>query len=666
MLNKIIHFLLIFLFLTIPLVNSHLLDFFWLSKFGQNFYVNWNYEFTKTIYFNIFSSVILVLYLINFILKKNYPYLSFRHLSLKSKGKNYWNIKQESLALWKSNLNFSAEIFFLILILFISSIFSIAPEISFFGNTDKNHSFLTFINLIWIYIILKNSSLYFIKKLLKYTIFSLFITIFFAIKEYFFPNFDYWDLQNRAFWFFGHPNYLSLYLLLFVPIIICYLFPLDLRERIQDRDNFLFQRIQNSDNPLFQNIFLSFLLILIIFTIILTKSILAIFLLFSYILYFFINYPFLSFRHLSLRLKGKKNNVYYYIILFWIIFSSFFILFFIIKKFWYSKFDSLISRFFIWETTLKIIFSDIKTFFIWNWAETLALVFDNFKSQFLYIFENFWFTADRPHNIFLNIFYHFWIFWLIVFIYLLFRFFKENNNYPFLSFKKLKSNNYPFLSYRHLSLKSKGKNNNVYYLNHYKESLVLALVFLCFNYASISSYLVIILFISFLELNYSKVALAPCNSLYKKNLNYKVLVIKETLKIFIIFYITFFSIVWAYLSYKLYKSEILFYKEKYIEAKNNYTFWDKLYNFKTCEEKIKSWNKSAENYFYCWDFYYDYDQKKAINYYKLWLEKLPDLWNKNSKFYNNFFIKNNPEITHRFFSEKYSNIKEILQRIWKN
>gem|GEM_PF-5138180 len=40
-----------------------------------------------------------------------------------------------------------------------------------------------------------------------------------SLKEYFFPTFNYGTLGSRAIGTFGHPNYLSLYILLLLPFL---------------------------------------------------------------------------------------------------------------------------------------------------------------------------------------------------------------------------------------------------------------------------------------------------------------------------------------------------------------------------------------------------------------------------------------------------------------
>jgi len=547
MLNKIIYFLLVILFITLPLVNSHLLDFFGLENLSENFYVKWNYEFLKVIFFNIFSGFILFLYFL----------------------KNFLN----------KNIFIPKIIFPIIFILIISTIFSISPYNSLLWNTDKSHSLLMFLNLIWIFIILINSNYKFKKNILFWSVLWLSPVIYFAWWEFFNPSYNYWDLNNRAIWTFGHPNYLALYLLLFLPII------LKNKAKLNWNINYL-------------------LIAWIVSVIVLTKSIIAISLLILYKIYYFF-----------FRQKYKNiKNLYFIFILIWIVF-------FIIQNFWYSKLHSFLSRIFIWETTFNIIISDFKTIIIWNWLWTLWQIFDQFKSPFIYIFENIWFTADRPHNILLNIFYHTWVFGLIIFIYLFLRLIFKNSW-------------------------------------TYKNAILIWLIFLCFNFASIASYLVLILFISLLYKDTTQDS--PIHNIF----NY----------LFVIL-ITSFSIFGSYFSYNYFVEEHNIYINenhktenfiiKKIESENiekNIFKTNQNNHKKLCEQLIK-YSSSVENYFICWDLLYIQDRKKAINYYNLWLKKLPDLWNLNSTYYNNQIIKQTIS-WHRFFSEKYSNLNVVLKRVW--
>lgn len=569
MLNKTLKIIIYILFIILPLVNSHLLDLFWLKIW--NIYVNWNYEFTKVMFFNILSPIIIILFLVQ----------------------KY--INKEKIIIYKI-LNI---ILFLII---LSSVLSISPFISIFWNNSKSHWFFMFINLIWLFIVLLNQKKDFLEKLLKIILTSSALVIFIAIWQYFLPSFNYWDLSNRALWTLWHPSYLVLYLIVLIPLLLY---------KIQKENNIIYLVI----------------LWLVIFSIILTKSAWWIFITSLYLIYYIYKNTYIKY----------KNIVF---ITIWIL-VFLIILLYLIKYFWYTKIYSFISRFYIWNSTLDISFSSIKTLLIWNWFETLDLIFEKYKNINLYIYENIWFTADRPHNLFLNIFYHTWILWLILIIIWVYNIIK---NYI--------------------------KNNDI--KNHFLyESLILFFIYTIFNFSSIVSYLLIIFILAYILKSFE----------IKNKFN----------NLFIIFIIMISSILSITYSTKYYIAETYVYKKEYNKAldifpyNQNYYYkiwqydnWLNIWKYK--EEKYYYskiiWNKkniekicleltnqfpTAENYFYCWE-YLEILWKKdlSIDFYNNWLKKLPDLWNKNSIYYNNIFI-NKESLKHRFFSEKYSNIKNILK-----
>jgi hypothetical protein len=88
-------------------------------------------------------------------------------------------------------------------------------------------------------------------------------------------------------------------------------------------------------------------------------------------------------------------------------------------------------------------------------------------------------------------------------------------------------------------------------------------------------------------------------------------------------------------------------------------------NLRNIEENCKEYltfYTSAEDYFFCWNMLEKkWYKKEAIIYYEKWLKKIPNLWEKKSPYLNNFLIKNTIN-GNRFFSEKYSNIKDILEK----
>ncbi len=538
-------YLLIVLFFCLPLINSHLFNLIWIDWW---FYVNWNYEFTKVIFFNIFSWIIFWLFFIQNLINKN-------------------------------KIKIPKILFPILLIILLSTFFSDFFYTSLLWNNSKSHSLLMFLNLIWIFVILINQTKSFQQKLIKTTLISSIFVIIIWIKEYFFPTFEYWNLSTRAFSTFWHPNYLALYILILLPLI----------------------KIKNY-------LWLSFIWLLF-FLLILTKSV-------WWILIWII--------YLITLIKNKKFKYY----LFFILISVSILL---IYNFWLiTKLHSFLSRFFIWETTLKIIFSDIKNIFIWNWLWTLKYVFDWFKSPYLYIFENFWYTADRPHNLILYIFYSFWIFW----IYILFKIFYNISK-----------------SYKY------SKNKNQFYFH----SIFLFLIFTIFNFSSISHYLIIILIWSIIY-NSSNKNIKFC----QKNIaNFLILI----LSIFWFFWI-YFSINYYIQEYNIkqnsnYKSNFYLYEKIKLEDYEKNLFWNNFVSIQNMCEWLISYSDSVENYFYCWNLLWNMDEELAKKYYNKWLTKLPDLRNQDSNYNKQFLIKNYVDQI-RFFSDKYSNLKEIIERVKKN
>lgn len=548
MITNIIKTLLVILFFFLPLINSHLLDLIWI-KWG--FYVGWNYEFTKVMFFNIFSGIILTLFFI-------------KSLFLKDK------------------LKIPKIIFPLILILFVSTIFSDYTYNSLLWNTSKAHSLIMFLNLIWLFIVFINQKINFKKKLIFTIIISSIFVWIIWIKEYYFPTFDYWNLSNRALSTFWHPNYLALYILILVPFLIEKIINFFLNEKI--------------------NILYLTTLTLLVFLLFLTKSIWWILIFLLYILYIIYS-------------KNKKKINKKYLSIF-IIFSII-ILSTTIYKFWLiTKLNSFISRFYIWETTIKIIFSETKNIIFGSWIWTLDFVFDSYKVPELYIFENIGFTADRAHNLILHFFYNFWVWWLIFIIYSIYKLIKNYKN------------------------------------SAYFNSIILFLIFTIFNFASISHYLIIILIISIIYNTKSK---------NKINKNKIINFIKKILSIFFITILLIISIYWSYISYYNYKSEYYKYTNNYYIEKHFLINWRENETWKYIWKYIPS----ANEYLYRWNLHWEsWNKKDAILNYNKWLKLLPDMWNKNSKYYKNYFIKK-LFVPERFYSKKFSNLKEILKRVWE-
>ena len=548
--RKIREILLLILFFTLPLVHSHILDFLGIELW---IYVQGNYQFKKVMFFNILSGIIISISL---------------------------------LSLWrkKKNIVIPATTYILVFILILSSYFSLAPFVSIFWNASKSHGSIMFLNLIGIFIVLINMKREFLKKLIFTMILSSLIVAIIWIKEFYFPAFNYWWLSNRALSTLGHPNYLSLYILLILP--------------------FLF-----SKNIITSHVQKYILLSVLTFTLIITKSIWWIVLFIIYTLYKIIP---------TLSKKYKK-------ILFWIIaISGITGISYLIYDFSYiTKLHSFLSRFFIWKTTISIIISDIKILFIWSGLETLEFIFDSFKSPYLYLFENFWFTADRPHNLFLNFFYHLGILGLACITYLLFRIIKTYQRSP------------------------------------YYDSIILFFLFSIFNFPGITHYLILILIWAII---------------YKEN--YKSFKENNIIKTVTITIIIAGSILWSLFSIQYYSEENKLYKDNDYISRNSIYKYIKESDFekeifknknKTLESRCKKlieYSSSVENYFHCWNILWSENKDFAKQYYKKWLEKIPDLWNKDSPYYSDILVKYFID-WRRYFSSKYSNIEEILKRVWE-
>jgi hypothetical protein len=574
--QKILWVLLWIFLIIITLIHSQLFIILWVD----NFLVSWNYEYTKVILFNIILPVfILTLFIV-------------------------WLFNKIHISIPKNIIFFTL---FFYIILWISTYFSAIPFQSLFWWVSKWHWFIYYNNLILfflsIYILFQNI---WSKYILKSLLFPAVLLSIAWIKEYYLPSYNYWDLWNRLISTLWHPNYVAWVLVMIIPYSISFI---------------------NNKCKIIRLLYI-FISILLLFTLVLTKSFIAIFLIILYIIYEFL----------------WKNNIK----LFSIITALFAILWWIfIFKYFPEKLNSFVSRFYIWETTLKIICSDIKIFFFWIWAENLKLYFDNFKSIELYLYENIWFNADRPHNILLNFWAHFWIFWLI------------------------------FISWIYYKI-IKSFNTN----NWWNYSLLWISIFWLFNFPNIIWYLFfIIIFTYWLSKN---------KLLKIDTFNINIITIFLFILLFII------TLFWSFYSYKSYIAETLVKQNKYSDALEIFPYYaDYYYNNYKLEEWLKIGNNfysenyylyniyfslkktdsckilvsqypSIENYFYCgqlvenkfWFYEADY-------FYKKWIELFPNIWNNNNEYLNTFpwkYIINSDRILH----PKYSNIQEILRKIELN
>ena len=567
--------LLIILFFTLPLIHGRIFPTLGIDLY---FHVSGNFEFSRALFFNVISWIIFLSFFVEkFLLQP----LSFS--------------KEENSCV---DLNYKV-LFIIFTILTLSTLFSLSPFMSLIWDLDKWHTALMYLNLLWLLIVLQHQDKAFLKKLIFSSLLAWVLATLLAIKELFFQTYDYGPLSNRALWSFWHPNYLAWYLLLLLPYY-CSPFPVP-DERIQ-----VWVKI----------IGLLILLLWIFFS----QSLVAIILALSYITYVFI------------PLRLSKNGAFMTL---WAITIAWTICLILYAP---EKLHSFLSRFYLWQTTLSIIFSDIKVFLIGWWAETLPYYFDSFKVPQVYIYENFGFTADRPHNFGLNIFYHFWIFALWILLYYIYNFFRQYKNTP----------------------------EDI--------ALLLFLLFWIIHYFSISSYILVVLIIALT---------GKTPSVSKKKLTTGICLMLFALA----------SLTWGYYSLKLYSSEILYAQKQYVSANDNFQhpkYLIKITDYSWAQylewvrspqnikrqiqlspEKLQLCNTlvraypSAEHFFYCWNIFWNLEKQDiARNYYISGLKKLPDLWNEDSPYLDNYFVKNT--ITgNRFFSEKFWDINTVLKKVWK-
>lgn len=480
---------------------------------------------------------------------------------------------------------------------------------SLFWWDSKWHGFIFINSLFLIFLFFYLSIKKYGKNIFENTFLTWWIIIIILwIKELFFPSFEYWALGSRMLSSLWHPNYVAAYLIMLLPFI------------------YFQERKYCKENKKYLKYVYIFLFILVSCCLFLTQSAIAIWLLIIFLIY--------QIRHISFF---SKNIL---IVIIWII--SAFALFCIAPE----KFSSFISRYYIWETTLKILFSDIKIFIFWIGYENLIYFFDNFKSQELYLYERFGYSASRAHNIFLDTWLNVGFLWFIILI-----------------------------SFFIKILKKFDKNYWYYY------SALFWFIFYFFHFPSVIWYIFLI-FIFALITNVNN------KDLWNNTRNINILY--QKIFIYLIILIGFF---WSYYSYNFYIAETYAYKEKYQKAIDYFPYnWD--YHFKNLDleqakkmqnnfitekyllykiyyannpltgcDKLVQHYPSVENYFYCWDIIEKkYGFEKASEYYKKWLNKFPDIYSQDNKYLNSFVWKYIINIDH-VESEKFSDIKEIMKKL---
>jgi len=488
----------------------------------------------------------------------------------------------------QKNIQVPKYIIPLLWVLIISTVFSLSPLTSLVGWVSKWHGMIFMYTLLCISIFLHNSSKTSLQSMLKWIIYSSPLICAWALFEYFSPSFDYGNLSNRAFGSFGHPNYLAGYILLLIPLL--------------GLVSHTLKRVC--------------LYALLVITLLLTKSAWAIVIVFCYWIW-------------KIKKYMSKKQLLCIALIWWCIIA------WVLYTFGLGvKVHSFLSRFFIWETTLSIIFSDIKIILFGTWLETLQLKFDLFKSEYLYIFENIWFRADRPHNIFLNIWQATGLLWIWTLAYLGDHFKKH--------IKK----------------------------DIYCHSLLLFALFLIFNYASVIHWIIVwILFhlivwknIAYYRSKYvwriiwsvvSVICIFTVSTLYiaeiyNKKSDHHLAIQHFPLP-------KYFYRIWEYDTGKHYES---YASEEYYISRVVYDPDSSI----SCDMLVENY-PTIENYFYCGEILeWEWFPSHAKIFYQTWLSLLPDMWNSESDYYNRFLIQNFFD-GKRFFSERYSNISEILEKV---
>jgi len=336
--------------------------FFITFSFSHIFYLFGN-DFILNIYWRSWyewiKSSIVVIYWILFLIR-----LSIYLFKNKLSKNNSKVIKIVSLLIW---------------LMIISTLLSINIDASLFWIFEKYHSLLFYISLLLFF----TSSFLWLDKVYYYKIINFIIVSSIFVYIYSFFQFLWLDPLNKLYStelnnirstsFFWNANYLAWYILILLPI-------------------YSYIKKQNIRILVF---IISFLALLT------TWSYFGIFL---WILYF-IYYIFKNNK------KLLTLTLISFIIFCTIVFSGL-----PDNKKW-----SLIMRPYIWQTTILTIIDKPKTILIWNWPETMQLIFDKYIPSDSILYKDKKHNADRSHNIFLDFIYFFWIIWWGLITFLLFK-----------------------------------------------------------------------------------------------------------------------------------------------------------------------------------------------------------------------------------------------------
>lgn len=416
-------------------------------------------------------------------------------------------------------------------------------------------------------------------------------------------EFIFWSEYWVNIWFFNFASSFSLFSIMITPFILRRISFLTSNNH-QLKAKFLEIWNFKINETKISKYFYIFIFIIISICLFLTKLILPILIYLGYIYYFTIK---------NVEKKFHKNILFFL----WVL--IFFTILIIFNTWLKEEISNFISKILSWQSTYDAIAKNVSSTFFWVWNDSLIFTFENSKSKLLYIFENIWYKINKPNNFFLEIFYWFGVLGIVILFNCLHNF----------------------------------------YLWYKKESIFhhIILIFLTFsmlNTASIINYFFLIIIIAYISTKNEK-----------ENFFIKTKIFVIIFSIFSIFtnIIYFGNEVKYYKNLDYSKANIVYKKLKH-EDKENYILNSNEDIFKKCE-KLLAFNKSAETFFSCWNFFWEIWYKDLAKvYYNKGLEKLPDMRNKDSNFYKNFFIKYLFN-KNKFFDQNKSNLIDILNVTWK-
>lgn len=352
------------IFFFVPILFTHISYLFWYS---YHFVFSASFEPMKVCFFEL---SVYLLYLLHFL----------RIFT--------WNIYLKR----KDILYFSI----LILYSFFSFIFSLSHWVSFYWSPYTSHGLKLFLTMLVFFLVLRNhihSSQKSIWYIIKSIFFSYLFIAIYAVMQ--FLSLDPLSERfvtrvklDRVFSTLWYHNSLAGFSLLIFPLVLSFFKWIKLR--------------------------IIFFIILFI-VIILTRSLFWIFFASIYILYT-INSLF--------RWKIKLTSF----VMTTLVSIFFFYIFFNIYKDYITRLFSLFARFYLWKSVFLAYIYDLKIFLIWNWFDSIYLVFNKIRDPMLSVYEDRNYISDSSHNIFIDYLYFYWITWFSLIFTPIFLILKNNVN----------------------------------------------------------------------------------------------------------------------------------------------------------------------------------------------------------------------------------------------